>query len=470
MSSSAHKTAESGTLAESLVELCLDISTEDLTDDAHERAHVLFRDALGVILGSTTSTESSEMVRDMVSVVYGDGEATVAGGGGAPTPAAAFANGTIFHGIELDDTHSGSSVHPGAVVIPAVLAVGESEGSSGRDALEAIVAGYECMIRIGRAANPAALYERGFHPTACCGVFGSALAAAKLKDLSAEQTVNAVGIAGSFAGGNQEYLAEGVLSKRIQPGNASQAGIVAAELASRGYTGPGTILEGDNGFFGAFSDDTNPDALLASVDDDASFEITRTGIKPHACCRYNQTPIDAVLELTTENGVDPGDLESVKIEIVDAAMSIVALPREQKTRPKSTTAAQFSLQYSVAIALREGRAFLEQFREPHLSDPAVHDLIDRITVEHGDDLESYYPDYFPARASIRTRDGEEYTTLLKTCRGDPANPLSEADLREKYDLLAERYLDGEDAAALEALASDLPSVADVGDITAYLRG
>jgi len=470
MASSASSTADSETLAESLVELCLDISVDDLTDDARERAHVLFRDALGVILGSTTTTESSEMVRDMATVVYGDGPATVAGGAGAPTPAAAFANGTIFHGIELDDTHSGASVHPGAVVIPVVLAVGEAEGSTGREALEAMVAGYECMVRIGRAANPAALYDRGFHPTACTGVFGSALAAAKLKGLSEARTVNAVGIAGSFAGGNQEYLAEGVLSKRIQPGNAAQAGVVAAELAARDYTGPRTILEGESGFFAAFSDDSDPDALLATVDDDASFEVTRTGIKPHACCRYNQTPIDAVLELADEHGFDAGDVASMTIEIVDAARSIVAVPAEQKERPGSSTAAQFSLQYSVAVALLEGQAFLEQFREPHLSDPAVYDLVDRITVEHGADLESYYPDYFPARATVETTDGETYTTLLETCRGDPANPLSEAELREKYDTLAARYLDAEDAAALEALATDLPSVGNVSEITAYLRG
>ncbi|USZ73595.1 MmgE/PrpD family protein [Natronosalvus halobius] len=470
MAAGSSSTADEATLAESLVERCLDVTVDNLTDDAYDRAHVLFRDALGVILGSAMATESSEIVQDMVSVVYGDGEATVAGGGSAPVPAAAFANGTIFHGIELDDTHSGASVHPGAVVIPAVLAVGEAKGATGSEALEAMVAGYECMVRIGRAANPAALYERGFHPTACCGVFGSALAAAKLRGLSEAETVDAVGIAGSFAGGNQEYLAEGVLSKRIQPGHAARSGIIATELASRGYTGPRTILEGDNGFFAAYSDDSDPDALLATIDDDSSFEVTRTGIKPHACCRYNQTPIDAVLDLTEEHDVSVSDIDSITVEIVDAAMSIVAIPHDRKTRPKSSTAAQFSLQYSVAVALIERRAFLEQFREPHLSDPDVHDLIDRITVEHGEDLESYYPDFFPARATVRTTSGEEYSILLKTCRGEPANPLSEAELREKYDLLAERYLDTEDAAALEALATDLPSVADVGEITAYFRG
>lgn len=470
MGSSVGRATETRTPTESLVERCLAISEGDLTEAARERAHVLFRDALGVILGSATTTESSEIVRDVVTAVYGAGDATVAGGGDAPTPAAAFANGTIFHGIELDDTHSGASSHPGAVIIPVTLAVGEVEGSSGRNVLEAMVAGYECMIRIGRAANPASLYERGFHPTACTGVFGAALAAAKLKGLSEEEAVHAVGIAGSFAAGNQEYLAEGVLSKRIQPGNAAKAGIVAAELAARGYTGPRTILEGENGFLNAFSDDGSPDALLAEVDDDAAFEVTRTGIKPHACCRYNQTPIDAVLDLKEEHAFAPEDVESVTVEIVEAAVPIVATPEAEKRRPRSTTAAQFSLQYSVAVALLEDRAFLEQFREPFLSDERVYDIVDRTTVEHGADLESLYPDSFPARATVRTSEGEEYSTVLETCRGDPANPLSEEELRGKYESLASRYLDADDVAALERLATDLASVDDVGEITAYLGG
>jgi 2-methylcitrate dehydratase PrpD len=468
MGTAINRASEQPALAESLVERCLSITAEDLTDDAEERAGVLFRDALGVMLGSATTTESSEIARDTVTAVYGDGDATVAGGGEAPAPAAAFANGTIFHGIELDDTHSGASIHPGAVVIPAVLAVGETEGATGTEALEATVAGYECMIRIGRAANPAALYERGFHPTAVCGGFGAALAAAKLKGLSQSEAVNAVGIAGSFAGGNQEYLAEGVLSKRIQPGHAAKAGVVAAELAARGYTGPRTILEGDNGFLGAYSDDPDADALLADVDDGADFEVTRTGIKPHACCRYNQTPIDAVLDLQREHGFKPDEVESITVEIVEAAMPIVANPPSEKARPETTTAAQFSLPYSVAVALVEGQAFLEQFREPYLSSETVLGTIDKITVEHGADLESYYPDRFPARATVRTDDGDEYTTLLETCRGDPANPLSEAELTEKYETLAIRSLDSDEAAELASLATDLDSVDDIGDVTAYL--
>jgi 2-methylcitrate dehydratase PrpD len=459
------------TRTEAFVRRCLDVTADDLPPAAVERSHTLFLDLLGVVLGSAPSAESSRIVRDLVGAVYGEGEATVVGQRvGAPTPAAAFANGTIAHGIELDDTHSGASIHPGTVIIPTALAVGETEGSTGEELLEAIVSGYECMIRISRAANPAVLYDRGFHPTATCGVFGAALTAARLKGLDFERTVNAVGLAGSFSAGNQEYLADGSLSKRIQPGVAAQAGVQAAELAARGYTGPRAILEGTNGFLESYAGGGDVDRLFADVDDGYEFEITRTGIKPHACCRYNQTPIDAALEIQRERGVDADEIESIRVGVVGAAMGIVAEPRAQKIRPRTATDAQFSLHYSVAVALVEGRAFLEQYGEPYLSDDRVRDLAASITVEHDEELDEYYPDYFPARMTIRTTDGAAHSTMLETCGGDPANPLSAEFLDEKYRTLAGRSLDETELDDLRALATDLPAVEDVSEITAFLRG
>ena len=459
------------TRTEAFVERCLGITASDLTDAAEERTHTLVRDLLGVMLGSAPSTESSRIARDTVRSVYGDGDATVVGeADGSPTPAAAFANGTIAHGIELDDTHSGASLHPGAVVIPAALAVGETEGASGEELLEAVVSGYECMIRIGRAADPAVLYERGFHPTATCGVFGAALAAARLKRLDFEQTVNALGIAGSSAAGNQAYLGSGSLSKRIQPGNAAQAGVQAAELAARGYTGPEAILEDENGFLAAYADGGDVERLFADVDDDYEFEISRTGIKPHACCRYNQTPIDAALEIRREHELDVSDVESVRVGLVGPAMDIVAEPRSRKVRPDTETDAQFSLHYSVAVALVTGRAFLDQFREPYLTDDDVLAVADRVNAERDESLDEFYPDYFPARVTVRTADGAEYEAMLETCRGDPANPLSAEFLDEKYRTLVGRSLDETRAEELRELAGDLRSVSDTSSLTAYLRG
>ena len=459
------------TRTEAFVGRCLAIDAGDLTEAADERAHTLVLDLLGVMLGSAPATESSRIARDMVRAVYGDGGATVVGEpDGSPTPAAAFANGTIAHGIELDDTHSGASIHPGAVVVPTALAVGETEGASGEELLEAVVSGYECVVRVSRAADPAVLYARGFHPTATCGVFGAALVAARLKGLSFVETVNAVGLAGSFSAGNQEYLGSGSLSKRIQPGVAAQAGVQAAELAARGYTGPESILEGKNGFLTAYADGGDVDRLFADVDDEFEFEITRTGIKPHACCRYNQTPIDAALDIQREHGLDVDDVGSISVGLVGPAMDIVAEPRDRKVRPKTATDAQFSLHYSVAVALVTGQAFLEQFDDPYLSDEGVLAVANRVTAVHDESLDEFYPDFFPAEVTIETTDGQAYATMLETCRGDPSNPLSAAFLDEKFRTLAGRSLDETGVEDLRELAGDLHAVEDVSSLTAYLRG
>jgi len=453
-----------------LIERCRSVTADDLPDDARERAETLVLDTLGVMLGSATQTESSAIARTLAGEVYGAGESTVVGNVRRTTaPGAAFVNGTVAHGIELDDTHSGASMHPGAVVLPAALAVGETEDATGTELLEAVVAGYELMVRVGRAADPSALYERGFHPTSCCGVFGAALTAAMLQGLDREATVNAVGIAGSFAAGNLEYLAQGTLSKRIQPGVAAQAGVTATALAARGYTGPETILEGENGFLNAYASGGDIGQLHAELDDEYEYEITRTGIKPHACCRYNQTPIDAALLLQREEGIEPDDIESITVEMVEAPLDIVARPRAEKVEPATSTAAQFSVHYSVAVALVQGRAFLKEFDEPYLTDDAVLNLAGRVTVEHAQDLEEYYPDYFPARMTIETVDGTTHERMLQTCRGDPENPLTDEEIREKYDALSTRFLPDGDAEALAEVVRDLTAVGDVGEIARYLR-
>jgi 2-methylcitrate dehydratase PrpD len=456
------------TPTERVVAACRDIDWSTVPEAEREHATVLVQDFFGVLLGSTDAVESSRMARDYADT-YGGGPTTIVGeSDGGPPAIAAFANATVSHGIELDDTHSGSSTHPGSVVVPTALAVAEREGATGREFLDAVVAGYELLTRIGRAGDPAKLYARGFHPTAVCGVFGAALSAAMLRDLDLEATVNAVGIAGSFAAGNLEYLADGTLSKRIQPGVAAQAGVTAAALAARGYTGPRTILEGENGFLDGYSDGASVDRLFATPDDGVEYEIARTGIKPHACCRYNQTPIDAVLAIADEHDVAPEDVESITVGVVEPALGIVAEPRPEKVRPRTSTDAQFSLPYSVAVAVVEGQAFFEQYQEPLLSDERVLAVADRVHVEHAPELDEAYPDKWGARVDVTVSDGKTYAVTYENCLGDPGNMPSPEALAEKVHALAERQLD---ASAVDDLLATIDALADadsVDDLAGFL--
>lgn len=454
-------------LTQDIVTQCLDIDVTDITLETRNRAEILLRDLLGVLLASRNSTESSLMVCDFVDL-YGTGPTTVVGQEKrVPAPVAAFANGTISHGIELDDTHSGASLHPGAVIFPTALAMAEQESTSGDAFLEAVVSGYEMMIRIGRGANPPSMYTKGFHPTACCGAFGAALTAARLISLDCKETENAIGIAGSFAAGNIAY--GGTMSKRIQPGVAAQAGVISAELARQGYTGSSEILEDENGFFQGYSADPTPEQMFTNIDDKYEFELDRTGIKPHACCRYNQTPIDAALELAHTHNIDTEDIHSIEVGIVEAAISAVAEPRLEKLRPTTTTDAQFSVYYGISVALVEGEAFLEQHHEPYLNNEDILGIAELVEVKHDSSLEQYYPAYWPARVTIMLSDGTTYETTLQTCRGDPANPLSPGERQEKFRKLAGRELDEEDLNGLEEAVETVFDAPGVNDLTAYLR-
>ncbi len=215
---------------------------------------------------------------------------------------AAMANGAAAHGIEQDDTHSGGSIHLGATMYSAALALAETMPDTSSDTfLTAVVAGFEAAARIAMAVQPKEHYALGFHMTPTCGVFGAAITSAKLLGLTAEQTLAAVGIAGSMAAGSMEFLADGAWTKRIHPGLAAQNGIHAALLAAEGFSGPLRILEGRDGFLHGYSRNPVPERLTDGLGE--SFEILHTAVKPHACCRYMQGPIDAVLAIMREHNV-----------------------------------------------------------------------------------------------------------------------------------------------------------------------
>src|SRR5438876_1203265 len=196
------------------------------------------------------------------------------------------------------------------------------------------------------ALGPAAHYRRGFHLTATCGAFGAAAAAGAVLGLEAAAIAAALGIAGSQAAGSMEFLADGSWTKRFQTGWAACAGLHAAALAQAGFSGPATILEGRFGFLHAYSDGATTAPLAAHE----GYELMRTSVKPHACCRYMQGPIDAVLALRAAHRIEPDQVERVEVGMLAAGFPIVCEPAEAKRRPASVVEAQFSLPFGVAVA------------------------------------------------------------------------------------------------------------------------
>jgi len=437
-----------------LVHFLHQIGPETLPAEVMDRARYFFLDYLAVAIRGSQE-ESAKCVQRMIERIDAPGRASVLGTSIRTLPGfAAFANGTASHGIEMDDTHSGGSIHLGTTMYSVALAIAESTPEiSAESFLAAVVAGFEAAARIAMAVQPKEQYALGFHPTQTCGVFGAAITAAKLLGLTEEQTLAAVGITGSMAAGSMEFLAEGAWTKRIHPGLAAQNGIQAAMLAAEGFTGPRRILEGRDGFLHAYSRQPVPERLTAGLG--VSYEILNTSAKPHACCRYMQGPIDAILDIVRENGLAEPDIAKIEIAILEAGWNIVCEPRAQKYNPESVVDAQFSMPFGAAVAVLHSAAGLDQFTLEQVGSPSVAKVMGKVTLVKDTSIEQTFPKEWPARVTIQRWDGQTHEKFVRYPKGDPENPLSWSEMADKFRALAGHVLPAD---RCERIVNDLATV------------
>jgi len=437
-----------------LVHFLHQIGPETLPAEVMDRARYFFLDYLAVAIRGSQE-ESAKCVQRMIERIDAPGRASVLGTSIRTLPGfAAFANGTASHGIEMDDTHSGGSIHLGTTMYSVALAIAESTPEiSAESFLAAVVAGFEAAARIAMAVQPKEQYALGFHPTQTCGVFGAAITAAKLLGLTEEQTLAAVGITGSMAAGSMEFLAEGAWTKRIHPGLAAQNGIQAAMLAAEGFTGPRRILEGRDGFLHAYSRQPVPERLTAGLG--VSYEILNTSAKPHACCRYMQGPIDAILDIVRENGLAEPDIAKIEIAILEAGWNIVCEPRAQKYNPESVVDAQFSMPFGAAVAVLHSAAGLDQFTLEQVGSPSVAKVMGKVTLVKDTSIEQTFPKEWPARVTIQRWDGQTHEKFVRYPKGDPENPLSWSEMADKFRALAGHVLPAD---RCERIVNDLAMV------------
>lgn len=363
----------------------------------------------------------------------------------------ALAIGGLTHILEVDDLHRASVVHPGCVVVPAAYALAHRLQRFGRNVdgktfLRAVLKGFEACCRVGMAVGPA--HYKVWHNTATCGPFGAAYAAADLLRLDRAQRIDALGNAGTQSSGLWQFLETGAMSKHLHAGRAAEAGLLAADLAGRGFSGPPAILEGEKGFFRALCPDPKPERLLA--DPDAPWQLALTSIKPWPCCRHTHPTIDAALELSPKLGNRA--VAQIQVDTYQAALDVCDRPL-----PQSEYEAKFSLQHCVAAALADGRADFASF------DPAARDRLAglrakaRIAAE--DPFASAYPAAWGARVSVTLDDGSEIHAERRHAYGDPENPLDETAMRSKARMLLDFAAIDAPEATIEAvlgLAKGLP--------------
>lgn len=381
-------------------------------------------------VGLTVSARDEPYVRAIVESTDGEGPCTAFGHDrGFDAAGAALVNGTAAHGEDYDDTFEGSPVHTSAAVVPAVLAAAERFGLSGQDVLRGIVAGTELMCRMAVVA-PTAQHRAGFHPTAIMGALGAATAVSTALRLTPAQATDALGVAGSFASGIIEYLAEGTWTKRIHPGWAAQAGLRAALLGRAGFSGPRTVFEGSHGFFFAFGvPEIPPDYARLTDGLGEDWYAGRIAFKPYACGTMVQPFIDCAIRLAGE-GVDPARVTDVLCRVGEGTVHRLWEPLAEKRRPSTPYSAKFSVPYGVAIGLIDRSAGLSQFTDERIADPAVLALAGKVRYEI--DPEDEYPRNYTGTVILTLDDGSERRAQQPHLRGGVRETLGMDEIMAKF--------------------------------------
>jgi 2-methylcitrate dehydratase PrpD len=424
---------ETATLAAYVANLKFD----DIPQEVLTRAKTLTLDFLGSAIRARKESESTPSIIKMVEALSldGKGDSTVFGDTRTWTPAvAALLNGAMGHSLDFDDTHADSSLHPSAPVVPAAFAVGEMMGSSGRDVLTAIVAGYEVCCRLGNALDPTSHYARGFHPTATAGTYGAAAAAAKLFGLSKEQIVSTFGVSGSQAAGSLQFLVNGAWNKRYQVGAAAMNGVIAATLAHNDFLGSSESVEGKHGLLVGYSDDAHPEKAVADLG--SVYETMKIGVKPYPSCRYTHAAIDALIAMRREHNLTPDQVRHVEIGLHRNGITLTG-DEATKRRPSSIVGGQFSMFFTGALALDQGRFGWDDYAR--LGDDAINALADKFDVVQDDRLEGRsHP--FGARVSIETDDGI-HERIYHDPSGEPGSFPDALAMQQKFLQLARPVLD-----------------------------
>src|SRR6202795_589138 len=421
----------------------------DIPHEVLERAKVLTLDFLGSAIRARRDAESTPSLLGMLEELGldGKGQSTVFGDAKTWTPAvAALLNGALGHSLDFDDTHADSSLHASAPVVPAAFAVGELVGASGRDVITAIVAGYEVCCRRGNALDPTSHYARGFHPTATAGTYGAAAAAAKLFGLSKEQIVAAFGVSGSQAAGSLQFLVNGAWNKRYQVGAAAMNGVIAATLARNDFVGATESVEGKHGLLVGYSDDAHPDKAVAGLGQ--IYETMKIGVKPYPSCRYTHAALDALIAMRREHNLTPDQIRRVEIGLHRNGITLTGAAT--KRHPTSIVGGQFSMFFTGAVALDQGRFGWDDYAR--LGDAAVDALADKVDVGEDERLEIGRSHPFGARVRITTDDGV-HERLHADPSGEPNSFPDAQAMAQKFLTLARPVLNGRADQLADAILS-----------------
>lgn len=432
-------------------------------DAVRDKAVLALTDCLGCGLGGARAP-SVAIVLDHIRECGAPPQAGVIGNIlRTSLPDAALANGLIASALLYDDTSLAMHGHSTATLLPVLLAHGEKLHKSGRDLLEAYLVGFEVEAVIGLAVEPEH-YERGWHATATIGALGAAASACRLMGLPTEKVRMALGIAASMAGGSRQNF--GTMTQALHGGLPARSGLVAADLAARGFTADPNILESRMGFFAIFGPDSRKvEPATAGLGREWALERPILAMKLYPCGFPLHRPIEGTIELAVEHDIDPETVEEVRCDVHYLIPETVF-----HHNPQTGLEGKTSISYCVARSLLDRRIGLAQFTDAKVQDPAARRLMDRVRVEVPPELSAeavrgrITAIAAPATVTITLRDGTVLSKLVEYYRGDPNRPLTIADVAEKFRDCAATVLDTERVETLLETMTEIEGLNDTAEL------
>lgn len=434
-------------LSRSLAQYADTLSYEELPDAVVEKTKRLILDSVGASIGAFSSPPA-KVLRNTYGDYTSNHEATVLGTRNRiPTEYAALVNGLMGRYLDVNDiyTASQSVCHP-SDHIPGLLSVAQAEGASGTELVRAVVVAYEIECR---GVDTGIIWDNGFDYVTW-GAFSSAAAAGSLMNLTEDELTNAIGIAGTSSNALMiSRMGELSMWKAMAHPYATHNAVQACQMARDGMTGPELVFEGvedrggEGGFFNAVAGTEFDFGTLATGDDD--YRIEDAVLKQYACAYFAHPAIFGALSIVEEQDLDASDISSIDLRVFDHAMQIYATPDKWSTDLNRETA-DHSLPYNVSVAVIDREVTPRQYDEDRLNDERIHDLMQRVSVEHDEALDDYrqeHPRHVPEHVSITTVDGETYEMRVNAPPGHPDRPLSDAELDQKVSGLLSHSLTDE---------------------------
>lgn len=451
---------EKKTATQAMGEFVASCSYETLPDDVKQETKKRIADVIAIGLSGAATKAAG--IEKFCLENGGQGNALIWGSGKRTSPAyAALANGTMVFHLELDDVHRTSHTHPGVSTVPAALAVGSQLHADGRQMIAAVAAGYDACIRTGLAVSPSIYVDRTFLAPGTLSPFGAAASAAKMMQVDAETAGKALG-AVSYYGPTACYesFKLGGDCKDMIMGWGNLCGIYAVQLAQDGFGGLDTAIDGSYGFCRTVSEHYDMTRFFADLG--TRYEIMNTGVKPYACCRQHHAAVDCMLSLRKKYQLQMQDVDHVRVR------TFVVSSRGNNIHPETIPAAKYSIPYIMAVALRYGEVWRDQFTEELLHDEELLDFASRVDVVADPELDKLYDEKWPSIVEVWRRDGTMISCRYDLPKGEPEYPCSDEDMQRKFFSLAEDTVSHERAQEILEAVMNLEKMDDISKLADLL--